>query len=61
MKDVRKLATKKFNHDTVPLRTYMFASTSKLNISKMKKAFWTKFSASLCIYMYVQSYMYKKN
>jgi len=39
MTDVSKLATKKFNHDTVPLRTYMFASTSKLNISKKKKSF----------------------
>ncbi len=36
MTDVSKLATKKFNHDTVPLRTDVFASTSKLNISKKK-------------------------
>ncbi len=52
MTDVSKLATQKFNRDTVPLCTYMFTSTSKLNISKIKPAYCTKFSASLCIYMY---------
>jgi hypothetical protein len=49
MTDVSKLATKKFNHDTVPLRTYMFASTSKLNISKKKKAFCTDSSTNFIV------------
>ena len=50
MADVSKLATKKFNHDTVPLHTYMFASTSKLNIS-IEKGFLDQIF-SLCTYMY---------